>query len=522
MRKAFRRVAALGLCLSLLFCMIPTVQAEEATDAAGAELAEDISGKDRVTAKTGFPDVSGLFNGDTIHAVVTAEESSLTLEYEEGIGSLYLVFDLEYGDYTVINNDTGDTHIAGETGLLHEFLDLTQIFGGAPKSVTLNFEHGIMRLNELSIFTTGQVPDWVQRWELPKDGETDLILFSTHGDDEQLFFAGILPYYAAELGYQVQVCYLTNHRNNTYVRCHEMLNGLWAVGVKTYPVFGTFRDFFVDTGAKAYSTYAVMGTPEEELLGFVVEQLRRFKPQVVVGHDPINGEYGHGLHILYADLLMKAVEISNDETKYPELAEQYGLWDVPKTYLHLYPENPIVMDWDQPLEKFNGMTAFEVTKHLGFVCHETQYLDFAWYIAYPTKATEVAKYSPCDYGLYRTTVGPDAAGGDFFENVTTYAETARLQAEAEEAARRAEEEAKRQAEEEAARQEAERKAAEESKQTQKEQLLRQEQEAKKASRDKMLLLAGVAAIVAIIAVAVAAVLIIRHRANIRKKYFEEF
>ena len=214
MRKAFRRFAALGLCLSLLICMIPAARAEEASPA-DVKMAEDISGKERVTAKTGFSDVTGLFNGNTIHAIPTAEEASLTLEYEEGIGSLYFIFDLEPGAYTIINNDSGETYTAGETRLLHEFLDLGAIFGSAPVSVTVDFDNGPLRINELYIYTEGQVPDSVQKWELPKNGETDLILFSTHGDDEQLFFAGILPYYAAELGYQVQVCYLTNHRNNT-------------------------------------------------------------------------------------------------------------------------------------------------------------------------------------------------------------------------------------------------------------------------------------------------------------------
>ena len=49
------------------------------------------------------------------------------------------------------------------------------------------------------------------------------------------------------------------------------------------------------------------------------------------------------------------------------------------------------------------------------------------------KAVDIKTYSPCRYGLYHTTVGLDAAGGDFFENVKTYAvreEEARLELEA--------------------------------------------------------------------------------------------
>ena len=34
---------------------------------------------------------------------------------------------------------------------------------------------------------------------------------------------------------------------------------------------------------------------------------------------------------------------------------------------------------------------------------------------------QIRGYSPCNYGLYHTTVGYDVIGGDMFENVKTYA-----------------------------------------------------------------------------------------------------
>jgi hypothetical protein len=131
-------------------------------------------------------------------------------------------------------------HICGEYSFLHDFLDLVAIFGTAPSSVTLRFETGKVRLNNLYAFTTGETPDFVQKWQPPADGNADMILFSTHGDDDQLFFAGLLPYYANAKDYTVQVMYLTNHRNENDARVREMLNGLWAVGCDTYPVFGQY------------------------------------------------------------------------------------------------------------------------------------------------------------------------------------------------------------------------------------------------------------------------------------------
>ena len=57
------------------------------------------------------------------------------------------------------------------------------------------------------------------------------------------------------------------------------------------------------------------------------------------------------------------------------------------------------------------------------------------------RASQISKYSPCEYGLSRSTVGADVEKNDFFENVTTHAqdrlaeevrlaEEARLKAEA--------------------------------------------------------------------------------------------
>lgn len=457
-----RRLTAFALLLCLLPCSAVLAQEKEA---------EDISSLKLVSAHTGFVALASMFDDADDEGYFTKDNAELTLEYAGGIGSLYIAFGKEYGAYTVTDNTTGVSKTFGEAMYIHEFLDLTAAFGTAPTSVTLHFDNGSVGIYELYVFTEGKTPDFVQKWNQPADGKTDLILFSTHGDDEQIFFAGLLPYYAGELGYRVQVVYLTDHRNQTDVRIHEMLNGLWAVGVTTYPVFGSYNDFFVVTKEQAYWSFHNLGWDKEHLVGFVVEQLRRFKPLVVIGHD-FNGEYGHGQHMAYADMLASALEVSNDPQKYPETASQYGLWDVPKAYFHLYEENPIIMDWDQPLERFGGMTAFEVTRDLGYPCHESQYWDFAKYIIGYRCAATVAQFNPREYGLYRTTVGLDVEKNDFFENLTTYAEQERIAEEI----RQQEEQAKR---EEEARLEAERQQEEErlkAEQAKREEALRAKEE----------------------------------------------
>ncbi len=403
------------LCAFLCFACVPAA-------GTGSPVASDIAAE-TVFSGVGYADFSFLSDKNENVYERSFGSTSIVLENESGMASLYLLFQFEYGAYTVKNNATGATVTAGENGFLHEYIDLKTAFGTLPTSVTLSFENGAVQLSEIYVFSRGKVPDFVQVWQPPLEEGADIVLFSTHGDDEHLFFAGLLPLYAGEKGARVQVVYLTDHRNRTLERTHEMLNGLWNVGVTAYPVFGDFADFRIDSREGTYSAYlSSYGTTKDDLQAFVVEQIRRFKPLVAVGHD-INGEYGHGMHQVYADLLIKSLDMTGDAAAFPDSAAQYGTWTLPKLYLHLYGENTIRLDYDQPLAAFDGMTAFEVSQKLGYPCHVSQQNTWftAWLCGYGneiTQATQIARYNPCLFGLYHSTVGPDIEKNDFLENLT--------------------------------------------------------------------------------------------------------
>lgn len=412
-----RKLLLLGWAMICLWLCAPVTYAAEA---------EEISGKALVSDHAGFGSVNRLFDGRTMEATKIKDGGHITLQHPEGIASVCLVLNREYGPITVTDESSGETALLAQSGYLHEFLDLEEAFGYTPSEVTLVFDRGEAELCELSAFSSGELPDWVQRWEAPAEAAADLVLFSTHGDDEQLFFAGMLPYYARERQYSVQVVYMTDHRNMTLRRTHEMLDGLWAVGVTHYPVFGSFGDYNTGSLTEAYQKYSYKGISREDILAFVVENVRRFRPKVAVGHD-LRGEYGHGMHMIYAELLCEAADISADGSQFPESAEAYGVWEIPKTYLHLYPENRIVMDWDVPLESFDGMTAYEVTKELGFPCHVSQQPYYSWYFAGMDAASQITQYSPCEFGMYRSRVGEDVQKNDFFEHLTTHAQDRELE-----------------------------------------------------------------------------------------------
>lgn len=313
---------------------------------------------------------------------------------EEKISYLYVIWDNPPGEWELNEGDA--VRKCGKDGFIHEFIALEN----ECSSLTINVPSGEV-VCDVRVFSQGEIPSDVQIWSPPYE-RADLLMLPTHSDDDHLYFGGTMPYYGAELGMRVQVAYITNHWGEP-VRTHELLNGLWTVGITAYPVISEFEDKYTDSLESACEIYDA-----DEMRGYIVELIRRFKPYVVLAHD-LEGEYGHGAHMLSALLTTQAVQISINAEEYPESAEKYGVWDVPKTYLHNYEENQICMDWDTPLEKFDGKTGFEMAKE-GFNCHASQ-------LKYELAVIKNGRCSCRFFGLYRTTVGVDEKGDDFFENV---------------------------------------------------------------------------------------------------------
>ncbi len=405
----FKRFVSIFICLLTVFCLPLSASADTV----------DLSSSLKIDG-SGYTDFSFLNDKNERKRYTSSGSAVINLRSDTEIHSLYIIFGRVFGEYTLTNPESGKTVTVGKNGFLHEYIDITALFGGPLKSIVITFNDKAVSLCEIFAFADGALPDFVQKWNIAEDGKTDLMLFATHSDDDQLYFAGLLPHYAVDKGYNVQVVYLTDHKESRNPRMNEVLNGLWAVGIKNYPVFGEFADFRIDNKEQTYKRYEELGTTYDELLGFVTEQIRRFKPLVTVGHD-FSGEYGHGMHMVYADLVAKAIFTANDSTAFADTADKYGTYMVQKAYFHLYKENPIVLDFDTPKECFGGLSAFGVTQKYGFPCHISQQEEFKDWLygnkVKVTKATQIVKYNPAKYGLFHSTVGEDTEKNDMFENV---------------------------------------------------------------------------------------------------------
>lgn len=300
----------------------------------------------------------------------------------------------------VPDGDGWTTVARGAGAYLHEYVALPGVT--VFRITTDTQEKTRLTVGELYVLGEGEAPGFVQVWE-PTPQKADILLLTAHPDDEFVFFGGLLPQYAVEDGRNVVVACLTYYDSQ---RISELLNGLWAADVHTYPSIGLFTDRYSRSAKEAYGYCG----GKDAVWAYVTALFRQYRPEVVVSHD-LDGEYGHGMHMACADAAGRCVAFAADETQYPLSAEAFGVWQVKKLYLHLYPENRITPDWDQPLSAYGGLTGFEVA-NLALEYHESQ------------KSTSFSGVMPADhrhsayaFGLAFSTVGDDVLKRDFLENI---------------------------------------------------------------------------------------------------------
>jgi len=373
--------------------------------------ADDITNSS--TIKINDNNASNKLTDSNENSYITIKNTDIiSISSEEEIKGLYIIYELssKQGTITIDNKNIA----IGENNFLHDYINLEN---NNSKELTINYNEDV-KIGEIYILSKGALPEYVEVWNSPLNNNADLLLLSTHSDDEQLFFLGLLPTYVAK-GANVQVVYFANHNDNPK-RLHEQLHGLYTVGIRNYPIMGIVPDAYSESLNGAINNIEKANLTVDDTINFQVEMIRRFKPSVVVGHDE-QGEYSHGQHILNTHVLKIALEKTNDDTYHLDSYEKYGLWDVPKTYIHLYKENQITMDYDTPLEYFNGKTAYEVSKE-GYSKHNSQ--QWTWFTKWIkgsnnqyTKSTDIKTYSPNEFGLYRTLVGEDIQKNDMFENL---------------------------------------------------------------------------------------------------------
>ena len=352
-----------------------------------------------VTLLLGDKDLTWYVSDGNVETKVRIySEDSLRIESSTPFSALYLVWDTIPGVYTL--QWEGGSQVCGENDFLHEYVTLEAPVCGV--TFVLSPESSAL-LCDVRCYTEGSAPEDVQLWQPPCE-EADILVFPTHSDDDALFFGALIAYYAIERQLTVQTAFMVDHTWQPH-RAHERLDGLWAMGIRHYPILGSAPDTATFDFQEAMNLYR-----SGDILGWQVEQIRRFKPLVVVGHD-LNGEYGNAGHKVNAHYLTQAIAAAADPEQYPASCHDHGTWQTPKLYLHLYRENEWYLDVNTPMENDPlGRTPFEAAQD-GFAAHVSQQ---KWGIVQQNDNNRAYDCRP--FGLYFTLVGYDTTA-DVMDNI---------------------------------------------------------------------------------------------------------
>ena len=322
-------------------------------------------------------------------------EVTITLP-EDGSAALVQIEWYEIPDKTEITVADGSGNVilnqSLETGF---YVDAVSLPEGA-RTIAIHPYGKRVRMSSVRIYGEDYPREVVQRWQDMPD-KLDILLFSTHQDDEVLFYSGLVPWYS-HLGKKIGIVYMANC---TRARYREALDGMWISGLRIHPVFLGYRD--KDVASIDVATNIWQGSQTA-----VVRQIRRCRPDIIVVQDQ-NGEYGHTQHRLTSRQVCEGVKLAADPEFDPESAAEYGVWDTPKLYVHLYEENQVHMNWNIPLEECGGLTPWQIAVE-AFEMHHSQY-------GYFRMERQSVTYDSSLFGLYRSTVGPDTSGNDMFDNL---------------------------------------------------------------------------------------------------------
>ena len=373
--------------------------------AAQGETALDLTEKCTITL-AGKKNVKNLTDRKftSFQETKSIKNPDLTVQSGTPLYGLYLCFQKKPESY-LIQTDSGsgwETAASGHPDFYHVFYPLDGV--QKVRVIAEGDKKQVMGFNEVYLFGEGTVPEWVQQWEeTPR--KADLLFVTAHPEEELLFLGGAIPWYAAERQRTVALaCF--SYVNTT--RRSELLNGLWSMGYRYYPVIGTFSASNAKSVKAAYSA-ADKKKGEERVLTWLTGVIRSCRPEVIVGPDEA-GEGGNGQRMMLADACVKCFALSAQENAYP--GEGGEAWQAKKLYLHLYgsEEKQTVMDWEKPLASMSGLSGKNLA-YRAYLYHKTQ--DDQDKTVFGTGKT----YRYDHFGLRESTVGEDEARNDFLEHI---------------------------------------------------------------------------------------------------------
>ena len=329
----------------------------------------------------------------------------ITIPPSEKAGGIYFRWDKAPASWELFAHESDGSRTSvlkgGTEGYLTQFVAIPQDFAGC-KEFTLALHAGSsadVGLAEISIFSPGTPPYYAPQWKT-FSGRVDLLTIVAHPDDEDLYM-GVPPPTYADQGKKCETVFMTYGSKSTSARRFEAQESAWSLGNPFYPVMGNFIDVKTVTKEQAMKHW-----PLDKVVSFLVEQIRKYKPSVIVTHD-VMGEYWHGEHRLTEYAATLAFQEAADPARYPDSAKEFGTWKAAKLYVHLYRKDMLnPMSLTTPLSSFGGQTVLQVIKD-AYSRQKSQL---------PGRLLPVSgPYDMRKFGLFSSNVGPDEKHVSMFE-----------------------------------------------------------------------------------------------------------
>lgn len=401
--RTARRVAAVLAAAALLLTCTPTASA--------GQTAASINASCTFASSSNSTTFSNATDGDYTTKWISASGSSQTIDITIGagsqIGGIYFIWSKAPVSWTIYAVDSGGAMTAilegGTDRYLTQYVYIPAEYAAYRRfRLLMTCASATVDIAELTVFGPGEGPYYAPIWE-PLSGRVDLLTIAAHPDDEDLYLSVPAVTYADQ-GMRCATVFMTYGSASSSVRRYEAQESVWCLHNKGYPTMGNFQDIKTSTKELQMEYW-----PLEDVIGYIVEQIRKYKPSVIVTHD-VNGEYGHGAHMLTEYATTLAFQYAGDASRYPASAQQYGTWNAGKLYVHLYGTNALnTMSLTTVLPSFGGRTVLQAVSD-AYNRHDSQL---------PGRELPTSgDYDMRKFGLFASNLGADAAHDTMFEHVT--------------------------------------------------------------------------------------------------------
>lgn len=387
-----KKVLFLVLCLMLL--CLPAL----------CEEAQDMTDRCVITASGNSKQLSNLFDNNYSTEWASSHRGYIEIAAPEGekLHGLYVSFGGFITNWCIeAQDESGSWAKVYETEdqFYNQYIPLTEGYQAVRfKCMAPDYNH-VLHVTELHVLGAGEVPSWVQQWE-NFTGKADIVLMVTDPGDEYLFFGGLIPHYVAQEK-EVMLCVIVNTASQYK---SQLLDGLWHCGMTNYPYIAYFKPNMATTARQQYALWS-----EVQFVRHVSRIVRIYKPEVLVTHAQ-DGEGIDGGHRVCADAAIRSLQAAMD-SKYDQGwgYKLYGNWQLPKLYLHAPADGEVTLDYNQPLDFYNGKTALEIAAE-AYALQDYQ--------------KKMAENLPTDgifngavFTLHASEVGEDTHKNDLFENI---------------------------------------------------------------------------------------------------------